>query len=137
MKRSLLSIVILWIATSSFSTNTWNGTEKDSTHCNSVVTITAKELKETNRIFAEHYKLLQENNLLWNQACNYENEVILLQHIDSTRCLQISEYQEQNSNLATQVNNLKTKLSKKKKQLAIWKIGGFSITAVAVLLLLF
>ena len=126
MKRiaTLLSIIILATITCS-SSNTLIITPQDS-----IVSITAQQLKYTNLIFIEHKKLLEENSLLCKQINNYQLEVKTLEQIDSIRKSQII-----NERILYE-NQIKDLTSKKNKTITLWKIGGITVSASLVLLLL-
>lgn len=117
---TLLSIIPL-TTIMSFSSTTLNDT---------IVSITPIQLKKTNLIFAEHNKLLIENDLLKKQILNYKEDNALLLKTDSLRLEQISNY-------ASWKDSLEKSLKKKEKRLLFWKIGGLSISSGLLLLLLF
>ena len=126
MKRiaTLLLIIILATITCS-SSNTLIITPQDS-----IVSITAQQLKYTNLIFIEHKKLLEENSLLCKQINNYQLKVKTLEQIDSIRKSQII------SERILYENQIKDLTSKKNKTITLWKIGGITVSASLVLLLL-
>ena len=126
MKRiaTLLLIIILATITCS-SSNTLIITPQDS-----IVSITAQQLKYTNLIFIEHKKLLEENSLLCKQINNYQLKVKTLEQIDSIRKSQII-----NERILYE-NQIKDLTSKKNKTITLWKIGGITVSASLVLLLL-
>ena len=126
MKRiaTLLLIIILATITCS-SSNTLIITPQDS-----IVSITAQQLKYTNLIFIEHKKLLEENSLLCKHINNYQLEVRTLEQIDSIRKSQII-----NERILYE-NQIKDLTSKKNKTITLWKIGGITVSASLVLLLL-
>ena len=125
MKRLLTLLVIMMLMrTISFSSTISNGIENDS-----IVSITQTQLKETNLIFAEHYKLLIENDLLKYQLNNYKEDNNLLIKTDSLRVSQINY-------LKYQSNSLNDVLKKKNKILSLWKIGGITISSSLLILLL-
>ena len=124
-KRLLVTLSIILLATTtSFSSTISSGTEKDS-----IVSITPTQLKETNLIFAEHHKLLIENQLLSEQLNNYKEDNKLLVKTDSIRQAQIKIYKDWNESLIKNLN-------KKKKTLLFWKIGGITVSSGLLLLLL-
>ena len=118
-----LSITLLTTTTSSSLTIS-SGIEKDS-----IVSITPAQLKETNLIFAEHRKLLIENQLLSEQLNNYKEDNKLLVKADSVRQAQMKTYKDWNESLTKNLN-------KKNKTLFFWKIGGITISSGLLLLLL-
>ena len=129
MKRTIkkllvtLSIILLVTTTSSSSTIS-SRIEKDS-----IVSITPAQLKETNLIFAEHHKLLIENQLLSEQINNYKEDNKLLVKADSIRQAQIKVYKNWNESLTKN-------LDKKQKTLFLWKIGGITVSSSLLLFLL-
>ena len=126
MKRIATLLLIIILATiTCFSSNTLIITPQDS-----IVSITAKQLKYTNLIFIEHKKLLEENSLLYKQINNYQLEVKTLEQIDSIRKSQII-----NERILYE-NQIKDLTSKKNKTITLWKIGGITVSASLVLLLL-
>ena len=95
----------------------------------STVSITPTKLKETNLIFAEHHKLLIENQLLSEQLNNYKEDNKLLTRADSVRQAQIKVYKDWN-------NSLTKDLNKKNRTLFFWKIGGIIVSSGLLVLLL-
>ena len=81
-------------------------------------------------IFIEHKKLLEENSLLCKQINNYQLEVKTLEQIDSIRKSQII-----NERILYE-NQIKDLTSKKNKTITLWKVGGITVSASLVLLLL-
>lgn len=124
-KRLLVTLLTILLATTTSSSSTISsGIEKDS-----IVSITPAQLKETNLIFAEHHKLLIENQLLSEQLNNYKEDNKLLVKTDSVRQAQIKVYKDWNESLTKNLN-------KKKKTLLFWKIGGITVSSGLLLLLL-
>lgn len=124
-KKLLVTLSITLLATTtSFSSTISSGIEKDS-----IVSITPAQLKETNLIFAEHHKLLIENQLLSEQLNNYKEDNKLLIKADSIRQAQIKTYKNWNESLTKNLN-------KKNKTLFLWKIGGIAVSSGLLLLLL-
>lgn len=119
----VLLIIVLPMTTSSSLTIS-SGIEKDS-----IVSITPAQLKETNLIFAEHRKLLIENQLLSEQLNNYKEDNNLLIKADSIKQNQIKIYKDWNE-------SLNKNLDKKEKTLFFWKIGGIVVGSGLLLLLL-
>jgi hypothetical protein len=129
MKRAIkrllvISLIILLTRTTSSSLTTSSGIKKDS-----IVSITPAQLKETNLIFAEHHKLLIENQLLSEQLNNYKEDNNLLIKADSVKQTQIKIYKDWNESLNKNLN-------KKERTLFFWKIGGITVSFGLVLLLL-
>ena len=115
-KRLLVTLLITLLATTTSSSSTISsGIEKDS-----IVSITPAQLKETNLIFAEHHKLLIENQLLSEQLNNYKED---------NKLLQIKVYKDWN-------NSLTKDLNKKNRTLFFWKIGGIIVSSGLLVLLL-
>lgn len=124
-KNLLVTLLTITLTTTtSFSSTISNGIEKDST-----VSITSTQLKETNLIFAEHHKLLLENQLLSEQLKNYKEDNKLLIKADSVRQAQIKVYEDLKESLTKDLN-------KKNKTLLFWKIGGITISSSLLLFLL-
>ena len=124
-KRLLVTLLITLLATTTSSSSTISsGIEKDST-----VSITSTQLKETNLIFAEHHKLLIENQLLSEQLNNYKEDNKLLIRADSVRQAQIKAYKDWNKSLTKDLN-------KKNRTLFFWKIGGIIVSSGLLVLLL-
>ena len=124
-KRMLVTLLTILLATTISSSSTISsGIEKDS-----IVSITPIQLKETNLIFAEHHKLLIENQLLSEQLNNYKEDNKLLVKTDSVRQAQIKVYKDWNESLTKNLN-------KKKRTLLFWKIGGITVSSGLLLLLL-
>ncbi len=120
----LLSIILL-TTTTSFSLTTLTPINNDS-----IVYLTRKQLKETNLIFAEHHKLLVENKLLEEQISNYKENNELLMQSNSIKEAQINLYKNWNG-------SLNESLEKRNKSLLIWKVGGITVSASLLLVLLF
>lgn len=112
-RLTTLFIIMLTVITSSFAT----------IYKDTVISITPIQLKQTNLIFAEHQKLLQENKLLLKQINNYKLDNSLLIRTDSLRCVQVETYKKLND-----VN---------KRTLLYWRIGGITISTSLLLLFLF
>lgn len=124
-KRLLVTLLTILLATITSSSSTISsGIERDS-----IVSITPTQLKETNLIFAEHHKLLIENQLLSEQLNNYKEDNKLLVKADSVRQAQIKVYKDWNESLTKNLN-------KKKRTLFFWKIGGITVSSGLLLLLL-
>lgn len=128
MKRIviLFSIILLQTTTSS-SQIIWN---------DSVIGITPIQLKTTNLIFVEHEKLLKENSLLKIQLDNYIKDNQLLTQTDSIRTIQLKGYKDLDTQNKKQIEQLNKDLSRKKKELTVWKIGGLGISIGLLLWLL-
>ena len=119
------------MTTTAFSSNISRETEQDST-----VLVTSKQLKETNLIFVEHSKLLKENSLLTRQIGNYQIDNKLLLEADSIKNLQIENYKGMSEVYENQLKVLDGELKRKNKTLLAWKIGGVTVSAGLLLLLL-
>lgn len=128
MKRIvILFLIILLQTTTSFSQIIWN---------DSVIGITPIQLKTTNLIFVEHEKLLKENSLLKIQLDNYIKDNQLLTQTDSIRTIQLKGYKDLDTQNKKQIEQLNKDLSRKKKELTVWKIGGLGISVGLLLWLL-
>ena len=102
MKKIVLLLLTILLGTIiSFSQDTLKIT-------NSTVLITSQQLKETNLIFIEHNKLLQENTLLNKQLYNYKEESLTLNKLDSIKTQQLKNYK----NLTTSSEDKLEKLNK-------------------------
>lgn len=126
-----LLLTILLATTISFSQNTSNEIRRDS-----IVSITSSQLKETNLIFAEHWKLLRQNNLLSEQIKNYQEENLLLMQSDSLRVMQLQNYERLSKAYSLKIDNLNKEISKKNKTIMAWKVGGVTVTVGLVIWLL-
>ena len=128
MKRIvILFSIILLQTTTSFSQIIWN---------DSVIGITPIQLKTTNLIFVEHEKLLKENSLLKIQLDNYTKDNQLLTQTDSIRTIQLKGYKDLDTQNKKQIEQLNKDLSRKKRELTVWKIGGLGISVGLLLWLL-
>ena len=128
MKRIvILFLIILLQTTTSFSQIIWN---------DSVIGITPIQLKTTNLIFVEHEKLLKENSLLKIQLDNYVKDNQLLTQTDSIKTIQLKGYKDLDTQNKKQIEQLNKDLSRKKKELTVWKIGGLGISVGLLLWLL-
>lgn len=128
MKRIvILFLIILLQTTTSSSQIIWN---------DSVIGITPIQLKTTNLIFVEHEKLLKENSLLKIQLDNYVKDNQLLTQTDSIRTIQLKGYKDLDTQNKKQIEQLNKDLSRKKRELTVWKIGGLGISVGLLLWLL-
>lgn len=128
MKRiAILFLIILLQTTTSSSQIIWN---------DSVIGITPIQLKTTNLIFVEHEKLLKENSLLKIQLDNYVKDNQLLTQTDSIRTIQLKGYKDLDTQNKKQIEQLNKDLSRKKRELTVWKIGGVGISFGLLLWLL-
>jgi broad-specificity NMP kinase len=123
-KLSIILLLIILMMTTSSSLTISKAIENDT-----IVTITPTQLKETNLIFAEHSKLLKENELLNSQLNNYIEENSILCKIDSTRQEQLISYRKLN-------NSLNISLEKSKKKLLYWQVGGITVSLGLLVFLL-
>lgn len=89
----------------------------------SIVSVTASDIKYANLIFVEHQKLLKENSLLNKQITNYQNLNYQLEQVDSIRQQQIIELNKQ--------------VKKQNKHLLYWQVGGITVSVGLILLLIF
>lgn len=133
MKRFvILLLAILLATTTSFSLNTYQRTEQDS-----IVSITSKQLKETNLIFVEHSRLLTENNLLLKQVENYKLDNSLLIKFDSIKTVQIENYKRLTLAYDFKLTQLENENKRKDKVVLGWKIGGVTVSIGLIMLLVF
>ncbi len=127
MKRIVILLLItLLTKTISFSSNI---SQEDTT-----VSITPRQLKETNLIFIEHDKLLTENRLLYNQLENYKLDNSILTRTDSIRQLQMRML---SLTYNSEISRLNLEKKKKSRALLGWKIGGVTVSVGLLLLLVF
>lgn len=131
MRLVITLLTILLVKTTSFSQTISTRTEVDST-----VLITASQLKETNLIFAEHYKLLQQNSLLSQQLKNYQYSNYILTKSDSLKSVQIQNYKSLSESLNNQINSLNDKLARKSSTITTLGIGGGVVVTLGILWLL-
>jgi len=129
-KLAPLLITLLILTIPSFA-STLSGIEPDST-----VSITHKELKETNLIFLEHKKLLVENKLLNEQIQNYKLSNQITSRIDSLKSLQLLEYDKLYKESVEREKKLSSQITKKDRALLVWRIGGITVSAGFLLFLL-
>lgn len=123
-KLLMLFLITILATTTSFSSTISNGTQNDS-----IVSLTSLQLKQTNLIFAEHHKLLIENDLLKTQLNNYKKDNDFLLKSDSIKSSQITLHRDLNKSLSDS-------LKRKEKMLHLWKIGGITVSSSLLLLLL-
>lgn len=127
MKRILIILItILLTKTLSFSATISNQIEIDSI-------VSTSDIKYANLIFIEHDKLLKENSLLYKQLNNY---IVLNSQLERTDSLRIKQIEELNRIYSIQVENLNKEIHKQNKVIKCWKIGGITISAGLILLLL-
>lgn len=132
MKKTLIIFLIMMLMRIiCFSKTTSTLIESDS-----IVSITASDLKYANLIFVEHSKLLKENYLLYQQVENYVELSNQLTQIDSLRLQQINEYDKLSQSYATQIDALNKEVKKKNKAIRYWQIGGVTVSVGLVLFLL-
>ena len=121
-KFTILLLITLLTAITSFSQTISIGTE---------------QLKETNLIFIEHRKLLEENALLYKQLDNFQKSYNILTQIDSTRVKEIAEYKEIVNDRNKQIESLNKEINAKDKVFKGWRIGSILVTGTLALWLLF
>lgn len=115
--------LILFTTTTSFSQNILDRIKKDS-----IVLITPNQLKETNLIFAEHQKLLKENNLLLKQVSNYKLDNELLLYSDSLRTLQLKNYENLTEFYNLKIKKLNEEMRRKNNTILALKVGGITVS---------
>ena len=130
-KKWIVLILILLTKITSFSQTTSTQIEQDST-----VSITAVDLKYANLIFAEHKKLLSENEYLYEQVDNLHHLNLQNERIEELRLLQIDELECINQSQMNQITYLEKELKKNNNKLVAWKIGGVTVTVGLLLFLL-
>ena len=130
-KFVIMLLTILLATTISFSQNTSNEIRRDS-----IVSITSSQLKETNLIFIEHWKLLRQNDLLSLQVKNYQEENMLLMQSDSLRTMQLRNYERLSKAYSVKIDNLNKEISNKNKTIMAWKVGGVTVTVGLMIWLL-
>ena len=101
------------------------------------ISIGIEQLKETNLIFIEHRKLLEENALLYKQLDNFQKSYNILTQIDSTRIKEIAEYKEIINDRNKQIENLNKEIDAQNKAFKGWRIGSILVTGTLALWLLF
>ena len=121
-KFAILLLITLLTAITSFSQTISIGTE---------------QLKETNLIFIEHRKLLEENALLYKQLDNFRKSYNILTQIDSTRIKEIAEYKEIVNDRNKQIESLNKEINAKDKAFKGWRIGSILVTGTLALWVLF
>ena len=121
-KFTILLLITLLTAITSFS---------------QTISIGIEQLKETNLIFIEHRKLLEENALLYKQLDNFRKSYNILTQIDSTRIKEIAEYKEIVNDRNKQIENLNKEINAKDKAFKGWRIGSILVTGTLALWLLF
>lgn len=129
LKNSLKKIIIallmsLMIPILSFSENISNNNQNE----DSLIWITAKQLKQTNIIFLEHKKLLQRDSILSQQVLNLEQVYINYNKIDSLRQEQllIAQQQIKADSIKMVAMDKKIKKSKRKIKNRNYTLIGFS-----------
>ena len=130
MKRTLITLLLITLTKIiSFSSTTSTPIEQDS-----IVSVTASDLKYANLIFVEHKKLLTENSLLYQQLGNCIDLNNQLVQVDSLRKEQIFELNKKHTK---QINDLNKEIKKKNNSILYWQIGGITISVGLILFLLF
>lgn len=129
MKRSIILLVLsLLTAIASFTQTTYPKNLNDS-----LVVITAEQLKQTNLIFIEHDHLMKENVLLKSKISLQDSLIYNYSQIDSIQKNNIIK-------LTDQVNFANSKINRLEKQFKIYKpvayiSSGALITTLLILLL--
>lgn len=129
MKRSIILLVLsLLTAIASFTQTTYPKNLNDS-----LVVITAEQLKQTNLIFIEHDHLTKENVLLKSKISLQDSLIYNYSQIDSIQKNNIIK-------LTDQVNFANSKINRLEKQFKIYKpvayiSSGALITTLLILLL--
>lgn len=129
MKRSIILLVLsLLTAIASFTQTTYPKNLNDS-----LVVITAEQLKQTNLIFIEHDHLTKENVLLKSKISLQDSLIYNYSQIDSIQKNNIIK-------LTDQVDFVNSKINRLEKQFKIYKpvayiSSGALITTLLILLL--
>lgn len=132
MNRILMIFLIMMLTKiTSFSENILIPNETDS-----IVHVTASDLKYANLIFAEHNKLLIENSLLTRQIDNLNELNFDLEQIVKLRSQQVIEYRNLNEVNSIKIERLNKELKKAKTNIKYWQIGGITVSVGLILFLL-
>lgn len=132
MKRTLMIFLIMMLAkTISFSENISISTNQDS-----IVWITASDLKYANLIFVEHKKLIIDNSLLSEQVVNFTKLTDNLEQINELRLREISEYKNLTNSYLNQIDDLNKEIKKKNTTIKYWQIGGITVSVGLILFLI-
>lgn len=105
----------------------------------SLIVITPSQLKATNLIFLEHKKLELESRELKAQIESYDNLLSLYLAKDSLRVKQINELSDFNKQSVETIKNQNLEIDKLTRKNLIYKgisIGGVTITASLLLILI-
>lgn len=129
MKRSIILLVLsLLTAIASFTQTTYPKNLNDS-----LVVITAEQLKQTNLIFVEHEHLTKENVLLKNKISLQDSLIYNYSQIDSIQKNNIVK-------LTEEVDFANNKINKLEKQFKVYKpvayISSGALIATLLILLL-
>lgn len=129
MKKILILLLItLLVPISAFSTTTSTQTNQDS-----IVYVTAQDIKYANLIFIEHKKLIKENDILKKQVVDYEKVVEIANEVDSLRVEQIKTLDK---DYTIRINNLNDEIKRKNNHLTYWKLGSVTVTVGLLLFIL-
>ena len=105
----------------------------------SLVVITPQQLKHTNLVFLEHKKLLKEVDLL---DCQNKNLALInknLERADSIKSIQLKRCMLQAEMQDQAITTLNKTIQKKDQRIKSWKnwaIGGFTVSAGLLVILL-
>ena len=125
MKRSIILLVLsLLTAIASFTQTTYPKNLNDS-----LVIITAEQLKQTNLIFIEHDYLTNENGLLKNKISLQDSLIYNYSQIDSIQKNNIIKLNEE-------VDFATNKINKLEKQFKIYKPVAYASSGVLIATLL-
>lgn len=129
MKKILILLLItLLVPISAFSTTTSTQTNQDS-----IVYVTAQDIKYANLIFIEHKKLIKENDILKKQVVDYEKVVEIANEVDSLRVEQIKTLDK---DYTIRINSLNDEIKRKNSHLTYWKVGSVTVTIGLLLFIL-
>ena len=124
MKKLVILLVISLLTTiATFSQNTYPKNLGDS-----LVVITAEQLKEANLIFLEHSYLIDENNLLLDELDNKDKLIFNYQQMDSINRTRIIKLVDELDFSKNKVDRLTKQLNNHKKY--FWVGGSVLIASI-------
>lgn len=129
-------ILILFLLTLLPKIYSFSQTTSELTSLDSIVCITANDLKYTNLIFVEHKTLLAENSLLWEQLGNYKHENNILSETSLLKTKQITEYEDLNAANLEHIRKLNSELKRKNTAIKCLQIGGIAVTVGLIIAIL-
>lgn len=96
----------------------------------SLVVITANQLKTTNLIFLEHAELEELNQKLNTQLLNYKNLYTRELTIDSLYDIAIEEYKNELDATSTTIKQQQSIIKKASKKLKWWRLSGCGVVLI-------